>query len=181
MYSQLKEHDLVNKIVDGNLDAFKEFVRRYEKTISSVVIGLLGKTTEAEEIAQDVFIKFYQTAAKFRKDSAIKTYLTRIAINLSLNELKRRKRQSNVFNLNAESYEIEKANYTSINNYELEEAIEKALMSLDHKKRSVVILRHVEGYSTEETAKMLSIPIGTVLSRLSRAVEELRPILKDFL
>ena len=181
MYSQLKEKDLVDKVVDGNLDAFNEFVSRYEKTVSSVVIGMLGKSSEAEEIAQDVFIKFYQTAANFRKDSGIKTYLTRIAINMSLNELKRRKRQSKIFSLNAQDYEIEKVNYTDIDNYELKEAIEKALQTLELKKRSVAILRLVEGYSTEETAKILSIPMGTVLSRLSRAVKELKILLKDYL
>ena len=181
MYSQLKEKDLVDKVIDGNLDAFNEFVRRYEKTISAVVIGMLGKSAESEEIAQDVFIKFYQTAANFRKDSGIKTYLTRIAINMSLNELKRLKRQSKVFNVNAEDYEIEKVNFTHAENFELKEAIEKALQSLEIKKRSVAILRLVEGYSTEETAKILSVPIGTVLSRLSRAVRELRIFLKDFI
>ena len=65
-------------------------MRRYERPIAATITGMLGRCDEVDEIGQQVFIRFYEALPKFRGDSSVKTYLTRIAINLSLNELKRR-------------------------------------------------------------------------------------------
>jgi RNA polymerase sigma-70 factor (ECF subfamily) len=176
---ELSESDLVNKIISGNTEAFNEFVRRYEKPVSAIIIGMLGKTPEAEEIAQDVFIKFYLTADKFRKESGVKTYLTRMAINHSINELNRQKRYRKKYTGDDVS-RMEKfadpLNHSE--RYDLKELVDNALLQLDPKSRLVIILRLIEGYTTEEAAKILSIPKGTVLSRLFRAQEQLRVILK---
>ncbi len=181
MFSQLNESDLIDEIINGNMGAFTEFVHRFEKTVSAVVIGMLGKSFEAEEIAQDVFIRFYKTASNFRKESGIKTYLSRIAINLSLNEIKRRKRYNQKYvSLTQGVNEIDDKNPV-IENYEIKEFIEKALITLEPKKRSVVVLRLIEGRTTEETAKILNLPVGTVLSRLYRAERELRKLLKGYI
>ena len=93
-----KEKRLIEKIRHGDTIAFKEFVNQHEKAISNVIIGMLGNNPRAEEVAQDVFIKFYLNINKFREESSAKTYLTRIAINLSLNELKK-------WNLQKQRYE----------------------------------------------------------------------------
>jgi len=142
------------------------------------VIGMLGYCTEAEDIGQETFIRFYKALAKFRGDSSIGTYLTRIAINLSLNELKRRQRRRKRYHNNPEE-KLEKV-ATSSDSYEREdkkEMVRHAVQKLEPKSRAVIVLRLIDGYSTQETAKILKIPVGTVLSRLARGQIKLRDIL----
>ncbi len=157
-------------------------VKRFEEPVSNVVISMLGHVPEAETVAQDVFIRFYRTVDKFRQESSLKTYLTRMAINLSLNEIKRQKRHREKFISSDEGrVPLQSLENNPAEDYELKEALEKALQTLDSKHRSVVVLRLIEGYSTRETAKILKIPQGTVLSRLYRAQEQLRGLLKNYL
>ena len=109
------------------------------------------------------------------------TYLTRIAMNLSLNELKRRKRRT-FFSLNDENIEINIPDEDrSTENRETEELVEKALEKLEPKFRAVIVLRLLEGYSTAETAEILALPIGTVLSRLARGQKKLKKIFEQYL
>ncbi|MCB9000067.1 MAG: RNA polymerase sigma factor, partial [Bacteroidales bacterium] len=110
----------------------------------------------------------------------LKTYLIRIAMNLSLNELKRRKRMlaKNVKMDSPENY-VQLFEKPQQENRELAESINMALEKLDSRQRSVFILRIVEGYSTKETADILHIPLGTVLSRLSRAMSEMKILLAN--
>jgi RNA polymerase sigma-70 factor (ECF subfamily) len=179
---QLRESDLIELIRSGNTAAFKELVQRFEGPVSNVVIGLLGRTPEAENIAQDVFIKFFYSIDQFREESGIKTYLTRIAINLSLNELKKLSRERKRLAFDVENRpETADAGMSGAERLELKEAIDLALSKLEPRQRAVVVLRLIEGYSTRETAKILKIPDGTVLSRLHRAQEELRILLKKYL
>jgi len=132
---------------------------------------MLGRCDEVDEIGQQVFIRFYEALPKFRGDSSVKTYLTRIAINLSLNELKRRKRRFTLFRPVEDAAEIRSNDAEPHSDMAL---IEQALARLSPDARDVVVLRLVNGYSTEETAEMLAIPVGTVLSRLSIARKKLR-------
>jgi len=180
--SQLTDKDLVDQIKKGNIKAFDEFVKRFEKPVSNVIIGMLGNTQDTELIAQDVFIRFYQTIDKFRQESGPKTYLTRMAINMSLNEIKRQKRSREKLLYSDDSFlQLKSEGHNPAEDFDLRDAVQKALQNLDVKHRSVVILRLIEGYSTRETAKILKIPQGTVLSRLFRAQEQLRDMLKNYL
>jgi RNA polymerase sigma-70 factor (ECF subfamily) len=135
---------------------------------------MLGRCDEVDEIGQQVFIRFYEALPEFRGDSSVKTYLTRIAINLSLNELKRRKRRFALFRPVDDAEQLHSTNDEPSGDMAL---IEQALSRLSPEARDVVVLRLVNGYSTEETAEMLAIPIGTVLSRLSIARKKLRDLL----
>jgi RNA polymerase sigma-70 factor (ECF subfamily) len=175
-----KENELIDRIKDGDTHAFRHFVELYEKPISNVVIGMLGNTEEAENVAQDVFIRFYFNIHKFRKESGIKTYLTRIAINLSLNELKRRKKSQERIENTDNLSNLENRSFQNPDNFELRETVERELQKLDKHQRSVFVLRIIEGYSTRETAEILKIPQGTVLSRLHRAIENMKEKLKEF-
>ena len=127
---------------------------------------------------QETFIRFYKSLDKFRGDSSIGTYLTRIAINLSLNELKRRKRKRKLFYYNANDKIKNIADLTNSKmQREVKEIVHKGIQKLDSKFRSVIVLRLIDGYSTQETAKILALPVGTVLSRLARGQEKLKEIL----
>jgi RNA polymerase sigma-70 factor, ECF subfamily len=171
--------ELIERICSYNDQAsFSEIIRRYKSKIASTIFGMLGRTEGAEDIGQEVFTQFYKSISNFRGDSALGTYLTRIAINLSLNEIKRRKRRK-IFSLdsmNEDGIEIaDDTNFGLID--ENKEIVQKAISKLNEKHRTVVVLRLIDEYSTEETAKILNLPVGTVLSRLARAQAKLKKIL----
>lgn len=180
-YSKIDDFELISRTIDGNDGAFAELVRRHHHSVARTVIGMLGPGADAEDVGQQVFIRFFRALEDFRGEAAVSTYLTRIAINLSLNELKRRKRVSQFFLKPDEnrSIGINMADTKDIESEaDAEEMVSKALDKLEPKYRSVVVLRMLQGYSTKETAEMLKLPLGTVLSRLSRAQDKLKEILK---
>lgn len=182
-YSGTEDLKLIGRTKEGDDSAFSELVRRYQQTVAKTVSGMLGTGHDAEDVGQQVFIRFFRAIDDYRGEAALGTYLTRIAINLSLNELKRRKRMSLIFFRPPESfpekYEIKGENTES--ELDAEEVVNKALQNLEPKFRSVVVLRMIQGYSTKETAEMLKLPLGTVLSRLSRAQDKLKELLKELI
>ena len=182
-YSELEDRDLVEKARAGDKTAFSVLVRKYEQTVGGVVIGMLGHGEDAEDVGQNVFIRFYKALGDYRGEAALGTYLTRIAINLSLNELKRRQRRNLFFYKPATgSPEIEiKDARDRQDEYDTKEAVHYALQQLEPKFRSVVVLRMLQGYSTKETAGILKLPLGTVLSRLARAQDKLKGLLKHII
>jgi len=175
----MTEDELLEHAKQGDHKAFQRLVECFEEPIAMIVKGILGDCAEAEDVGQEVFIRFYQYMHQFKGNSTLKTYLTRIAINLSLNEIKKRKPTFDINNkeISETSMTIE----TKCSNFEEKEQIDKALQQLSYEHRSIVVLRLMQGYSVKETAKMLEIPEGTVLSRLSRAQEKLRQILKPII
>jgi len=179
---KLNDQQLIINARNKDSDAFKELIKKYEHQVAATVIGMLGYCTEAEDIGQETFIRFYNSLDKFRGDASVGTYLTRIAINLSLNELKRRKRQRKLFfsrsNDNIENVPDTKE---SNNKKEINELVRFGIQKLEPKFRTVLVLRLIDGYSTQETAQTLNLPVGTVLSRLARAQMKLKEILKPLL
>jgi len=178
-YTNTDEVELLKASLDGDQLAFAEIVNRYRKMVARTVKGMLGDSVFAEDIGQEVFIKLYHSLAEFRGEAKLATYIQRIAVNLTLNEIKRRKRFVSMFSQtgNNELYEFEVADINDEEKREAKELVHKALMKLDPKFRIVVAMRMLQGYSTRETAEMLELPLGTVLSRLSRAQEQLKKIL----
>jgi RNA polymerase sigma-70 factor (ECF subfamily) len=177
----LTDHDLIARARAGDHQAFAELIKRYESQVAAAVNGMLGNSEAADDVGQEVFIRFYKALRDFRGDASVGTYLTRIAINLSLNELKRRKRRRFFF-ANADPVKMNnEAHDDEFSAFENQDLVNEALQQLDPEFRAVVVLRLIEGYSTEETAKILKIPVGTVLSRLSRAEKKLRNFLMPYI
>ncbi len=174
--SQISDENLVDASRNGDMEAFKELVDRHEGKVAGVVKSMLGDTTEAVDVGQEVFIRFYEALDKFKGESAVSTYLIRIAINLSLNEIKRRKRRKLFFLPIEEGQGVK----TEESNSDMKEIIHREIGRLDIEFQSVVTLRMMEGYSTEETAEILGIPLGTVLSRLARAQKKLKLVLAKY-
>jgi RNA polymerase sigma-70 factor (ECF subfamily) len=167
--AQPSDEVLIEKSKAGDVAAFKKLVLQNEGKVAGVIRSMLGTTPEAEDVGQEVFLRFYDALDKFRGDSSVSTYLVRIAINLSLNELKRKKRTSSRFTT------IEAAAGKGTEDImDLKEQLQYEFSRLDSEFQSVATLRLIEGYSTEETADILGIPLGTVLSRLARAQQKLR-------
>jgi len=169
--------EIIENILNGNHDLFRVLVERYKSPVASVIKGMLGDCPEAEDVGQETFIRFYNSLGGFRGDSALKTYLIKIAMNLSLNELKKRKRyNSNTVYIDSGVKINQDIEITSHERAEIMDMIQSAMNKLDERQKSVFVLRVVEGYSTKETAEILKIPLGTVLSRLTRALEEMRKL-----
>ena len=178
----MTDHDLIARARDGDNNAFAELVKRYESQVAAVVIGMLGNSDATDDVGQEVFLRFYKALHGFRGDAALGTYLTRIAINLSLNELKRRKRRLSFFSKSENEMSIlEIKSDEQPDTFESQELVQRALQKLEPEFRAVVVLRLIEGYSTEETAQTLKVPLGTVLSRLSRAQKKLKEYLRPFI
>lgn len=169
--------ELIAQIRAGKQAAFSTLVGRYEQPVRATVVGMLGNTVEADDVAQEVFIRFYKSIANFRAESTLGTYLTRIAINLSLNELKcRQRQQQRLVPIQGEQERVvqiadRSADLSRNDNRQL---IEQALQLLSEDFRAVVVLRLIDGYSVKETADILQLPQGTVASRLARAQLKLR-------
>jgi len=179
-YSRADETELIRASLDGESLAFGEIVNRYRKMVARTIRGMLGDTVFTEDLGQEVFVKLYHSLSEFRGDSKLATYIQKIAVNLTLNEIKRRKRFLSMFTQKGsdEMYEMEVADENNEEKREAKEIVGKALMGLDPKFRIVVTMRMLQGYSTKETAEILELPLGTVLSRLSRAQEQLKDILQ---
>ena len=167
----------------GDPDAFRALVERYQGIVAGVVIGMLGPGDDADDVGQETFIRFHAALDQFRGDAQLGTYLRRIALNLSLNALKRRRRLGLRFISRdqsaaplpepvVEAHDAEGA--------ERREVVRAAVAQLTEKLRSVVVLRLLDGLSTNETAEVLKVPPGTVMSRLARGMAELEHLLAPY-
>jgi RNA polymerase sigma-70 factor (ECF subfamily) len=176
---------LVRRAHAGDENAFREIVQAYEGAVAATVIGMLGPGGTADDVGQEVFVRLWKSLHKFRGDAALKTYLTRIAINLSLNELKRRKRFLDRFISRDRDAEqaplIEPApdGVADADRRDTRQVVQSAIRQLKAEHRAVVVLRMLEGHDTNTTAEILGVRPGTVMSRLSRAMQALKPLLAD--
>lgn len=180
---QATDREWVARAKEGDERAFRALVEHYESQVAATVIGMLGRGDEADDVGQETFIRFYESLDKFRGEAAVGTYLTRIAINLSLNAIERRQRMRWRFwsRDDEDNTPIEPGVDGRLQRAALDssEQVHAALQKLNPNFRAVVVLRMLEGYSTKETAELLEIADGTVLSRLSRGMKQLQEIFKS--
>ncbi len=174
--------ELVRRARAGDDIAFRALMERYEPTVAGVVIRMLGTGDEADDVGQETFIRFHRSLHRFRGDSTLGTYLTRIAMNLSLNALTRRKRMRHrhvpLDHADAEAIATETPDEGDLERAESAARIGRALDDLSPKHRAVVVLRMMEDRSTAEVSKILGVPQGTVMSRLKRALAKLALLLE---
>ena len=174
------DSELIKQAERGNENAFKQLVIRHEQHVRATVSGMLGYSPQAEDVAQEVFIRFFRNLSEFRGEASLKTYLTRISINLSLNEIKRSKRQRQTIRLLNENEELPKhADQMPVEDNNQKERIHLALQKLDAEAKTIIVLRMLNGFSVKETAKILDLPQGTVASRFSRSLKKLKEIMED--
>jgi RNA polymerase sigma-70 factor (ECF subfamily) len=180
-YKEADDDYLVKASIEGDKAAFGEIVARYQKMVARTVKGMLGDTVFSEDLGQEVFIKLFYSLPDFRGDAKLSTYIQRIAVNLTLNEIKRRKRFLSMFTQTGEDgvHEYDVADSDDEDRKDARELVGKALRAMEPKFRIILTMRMLQGYSTKETAEILELPLGTVLSRLARAQDQMRKILKN--
>ncbi len=170
----------------GNRNAYGELVRRYEAKVRGYCVSILGDFAEAEDAAQEVFVKAYQSLERFRGDSSFSTWLYRINANHCLDLLRKRKRQKSESwdaLLEKEGDKIESLFSASPNVSEGESAelLAKLLEHLPEKSREVLILREVQGLSYQEMTVVLGCSLDAVKARLKRGRQELESGLRHFM
>lgn len=172
------DEELLEAARVGDERAFRVLVDRHHESLARTVAGMLGPGDTIDDVLQEVFVQFYKNLSVFRGDSSVKTYLNRIAVNRSLDVLRRRRRRFKRFVGLDEAGAGDLVSDSSDPSAGADETVWKALDRLSDDQRAVVSLRLVDGYSTQETAEILGVRYGTVLSRLSRASENLRAMLQ---
>ena len=174
--------DLVERLRAGAPGAFEELVRAYQHRVFGVALRMLGGRADAEDTAQEVFLRVHRAIGEFRGEARLSTWLYGITSNLCLNRLASadRKRthadEDAVMRAPSEAADAAAAAERS----EIEAALHQAIAELPDDRRIVVVLRDLEGLSYEEIAQALSLEPGTVRSRLHRARLDLKSKMERF-
>jgi RNA polymerase sigma-70 factor (ECF subfamily) len=185
------EEVLVQRSRRGDLGAYDELVRRYQERIYATVYHMTSNHEDANDLAQESFIKAFQALKTFKGGSSFYTWLYRIAVNKTINFLKQRKNRIhmslNDLDFNAEhdpdlvALISDKTPRREAGLTELQEKLNAALLKLSEPHRLVVVLHDVQGLSHDEIAKIMGCNIGTVRSRLFYARQQLQGFLSDYL
>ncbi|MDO8697498.1 MAG: RNA polymerase sigma factor RpoE [Pseudomonas sp.] len=192
MQTQEEDQQLVERVQRGDKRAFDLLVLKYQHKILGLVVRFVRDPHEAQDVAQEAFIKAYRALANFRGDSAFYTWLYRIAINTAKNYLVSRGRRPPETDVSAEDAEfydgdhglkdIESPERLLLRD-EIEATVHRAIASLPEDLRTALTLREFDGLSYEDIAAVMRCPVGTVRSRIFRAREAvdkaLQPLLQD--
>jgi len=173
---------LVDRLRRGDPRAFEELVIAYQHRVFGVALRMLRNRSEAEEIAQEVFLRVHRAVEDFRGEAKLSTWLYAITSRLCLNRLSSGERR--MAREGEESLERLRADTdpaAHVERVELEAALQRAITELPEERRIVVVLRDFEGLSYEEIAAALALELGTVRSRLHRARMDLKEKLERFL
>jgi len=176
------------KVSEGDTGAFEELVERHQRSVIGTVAKMLGNASEAEDIAQQVFVRVWKSAGRYEAQAKFTTWLFTITRNLVFNEVRRRRRKPTVSvdereELTHRTVEDSKAvpPDDGILQVELEDAIDRAIKSLPEKQRLAVVLRRYEEMPYDEIAVALSMSVPAVKSLLFRARSQLRESLQRYL
>lgn len=174
--------DLVERILGGDELAFSEMVLKYRNRVMRVAARMLGNRDEAEDLAQDVFVKVYYSLKSFKGEALFSTWLYRITVNSCLNHRKRRKPEAEIDEGRDRGESIladtDSNPQALLEEKEVKLLLEKAIQALPQEQRIVLILRDIEGLSYEAIAGSLELELGTVRSRLHRARLEVQASMK---
>ena len=174
--------DLLERLRAGEPRAFEDLVRSYQHRVFGVALRMLQNPAEAEDIAQEVFLRVHGAIGAFRGDAKLSTWLYRIASNLCVNRLTsashRRMRHDEDAVRRAPSDAPDAT--VAIERGEVEAALHQAIAELPEDRRIVVVLRDLEGLSYEEIAQALDLEVGTVRSRLHRGRMDLKSKMERF-
>jgi RNA polymerase sigma-70 factor (ECF subfamily) len=170
-----RDQELIRKFQDGDQASFNELVRAYQEKIYWVARRFVNDHDQADEIVQEVFIKIYKALSTFRSDSSFYTWIYRITVNVSLNEL-RRQRVKDFFRID-EFYELEDTNNErpdeAVERSEQQEILQRAIALLPEKQKAVFLLRYYDELPYEEISKILKTSVGGLKANYFHAVKKL--------
>jgi RNA polymerase sigma-70 factor (ECF subfamily) len=190
MSADVSDLSLVRRVQSGDKGAFDALVRKYQHKLVKLVMRYVRNPAEAEDIAQEAFIKAYRALPQFRGDSAFYTWLYRIAINTAKNAVVSRDRSPIEYNIDRndateESYDMQGRMKDSetpeglVLTDEIRSTVNAAIEALPEDLRTAIVLRELDGLSYEEIAAAMDCPVGTVRSRIFRAREAIDRRLRE--
>lgn len=177
----------IKQIIKGDQDAFGEIVELYKNSIYQLCYRMLGNRHEAEDMAQEAFIRAFINIKSFNQDLKFSTWLFRIATNLCIDRMRKKKPD---YYLDAEVSGTEGLTMYSqipsnsplpeneIQSLELHETVQKEILKLPEKYRTAIVLKYIEELSLNEISEILDLPLGTVKTRIHRGREALRQQLR---
>jgi len=189
---RLSDHALIEATRRGDETAFAEIVDRYRGPITNYLYRFLGDYEEAVDLSQETFVRLYFAVDRYHTEYAFSTYIYRIATNLAISELRRRKRRrmlslTGLFQSDEDgSVDFQPPDNRSLPDKDLIEdersrQIQRAIAALPDKYRAPIVLREIEERTYEEIAEILGLGLGTTKSRISRARGLLKEKLKNYL
>lgn len=183
-----RENILMDRVLAGDSDAFAELLRPYERMIYLSALSIVGNEADAEDVAQEAVLKAFKNLSRFRRESRFSTWLTQIAINEA--KMKLRKDRRHLYDSIDAGQPSDDGDYIpmdfadwreipseALEQQQLRDALNNAILALPEKHRSVFILRDVQQMSIEETAKALGLSTANVKTRLLRARLRMRDLL----
>jgi len=176
----LSDLELIRRVKSGETQPFDVLMQRYGPRIYRVIYGMVHNHADTQDLSQDTFVRAYEAIKKFNEQYKFYTWLYRIAVNLCINYCKRKKVIQFTSIENAEFY-ADTNPASNVESQDLRRAVEQRLAQLPEEQKTVFVLRTFEEMSYQEIADILEVSIGTVMSRLSRARERLKELLKDYL
>lgn len=170
----------------GDLASFERLIEKYQHVAYNIAYRMVGNEEDAKDITQEAFIKVFKSITSFREDSSFSTWLYRIVMNTCKDELRKKKLKVVSIDRDIEvgessvTFEIPDHTYSPEVVYEkkqLHAMLSQALTDLPEQNRIVVIMRDVQGFSYEDIAECINIPVGTVKSRINRGRHMLREMI----
>jgi RNA polymerase sigma-70 factor (ECF subfamily) len=178
---QKSDDSLIMLFQNGDKSTFRYLLERYQEKVRNLIFSIFNEPDIVDDLAQEVFIKAYEALPNFRFESSFYTWLYRIAVNRSRDEMRRRK-VKRFFTFQAvessSKLKVENLLTTTFDDENNREVIEKALKQLPEKYRMPIILKDIDGLSYDEISEVLHCEVGTVKSRLSRGRTMLKEILE---
>jgi len=187
-HSSADDRTLVQSAQKGDMGAFEELVARHRDKIYARAFSMMRNEEEAIDLSQEAWVKGWQRLHQFQGESSFGTWMTRIVINLCLDQLRKQKRQrtESIEAMDEESGGVERQmpvitiNPTAgLERNELRQRIDKALSQLSYEHRTVMVLHEFEEMEYKEIAKTMGCSIGTVMSRLFYARRKMAALLQD--
>ncbi len=188
--AEISEGDLVRRARDGDISAYDDLVKRYQERIYATIYHMTSNHEDANDLAQEAFIKAFSALKSFKGGSSFYTWLYRIAINKTINFLKQRKNKIhlslNDLDFNAENdpdlvaLVSHKTPHREAGLLELQKKLNEALLKLSDSHRMVVVLHDIQGLSHEEVGEIVGCNVGTVRSRLFYARQQLQGFLAEY-
>jgi len=185
----LNEIELISRLKSGDAIAFRELVETRQSLVFNTVIGFLQNTEDAEDVTQDVFVKIFESITQFKGESALSTWVYRVAVTTALEFLRRKKRKKRFGFLSPILGENNELNLelpdfhhpgVTLDNREKSAILFKAIKQLPENQQTAFILNKVEGLSYQEVAEVMKTSLSAVESLLHRAKTNLKDLLKNF-
>jgi RNA polymerase sigma-70 factor (ECF subfamily) len=172
------DNQLIDLTLEGTTTAFEILVKRHQRQMYALALKMLKNHDDANDIAQEVFLKAYEVLGSFQKKSSFHTWLYRITVNFCINHLRRDKAQYHVELENYHAVEAPEA-FETLDSLEVQDELNAAIRRLPEKQQKTVFLRVVEGLPYKEIAKILGCSVGTVKANYFHAVKNLKRFMKS--